>query len=259
MRGGLRIMVPRSGAGALIFYQGLSEPWTAELICRFLQPGMVFWDVGAHIGEYTLLAAARVGQSGEVHAFEPNPESFRLLQRNVIRNGFTQVVLNRVAVADVTEERVFRMDVEPSLSRLVCGTTGDISGRLIRVDAVRLDDYAGGRRRPHLIKIDTEGAEGLVLRGMRKLLAQPADKAPVLVFEYSPANYRAFGYDARELLALLEAVGYQVYLPAKARLVPLRSTDRTPRPLENNLWAAKNSARLTGLMSSECVAYDGDA
>ena len=212
-------MVPRSGAGALTFYQGFSEPRSAELICRFLQPGMVFWDVGAHVGEYTLLAAARVGQLGEVHAFEPNLESIRLLQRNVILNGLPQVVLNRVAAADVTEERVFRTDVEPSLSRLVCGTTGDISERLMRLDAVCLDDYAGGQRRPHPIKIDTEGAEGLVLRGMRKLLAQPADRASVLVFEYSPANYRAFGYDAREVLALLEAVRYQVYLPAKARLV----------------------------------------
>lgn len=257
MPGGLRIVVPRSGAGALIFYQGLSEPRTAELLCRFLQSGMVFWDIGAHIGEYTLLAAVRVGEAGEVHAFEPNVEAFELLERNVALNGLTQVVLNQTAVGDATGERVFRVDAEPSLSRLVHGTIGESGERLVRVDAVCLDDYAQGRRGPHLIKIDTEGAEGLILRGMRALLARPADEAPVLVFEYSPASYRAFGYDACQVLELLQAAGYTVYLPAESGLVPLRSTVVTSRPSENNLWAAKDSARFTGLVSSECLADAG--
>lgn len=257
MPGGLRILVPRGGAGALIFYQGLSEPRTAKLICRFLQPGMVFWDIGAHIGEYTLLGAARVGEQGEVHAFEPNPEAFQLLQRNVALNGLTQVVLNQTAVADVTGERVFQVDAEPSLSRLACVAEAKTGKRLVRVDAGCLDEYARGRQGPHLIKIDTEGAEGLVLRGMCELLARPADEAPVLVFEYSPANYRAFGYDAREILELLQVAGYKVFLPTESDLVPLRSTVVTSRPAENNLWAAKDGTRLTGLLTAECLASGG--
>jgi hypothetical protein len=51
------------------------------------------------------------------------------------------------------------------------------------------------RRGLHLIKIGTEGDEGLVLRGMRELLARRADETPVLVFRYSPTSYRSFGYD----------------------------------------------------------------
>lgn len=256
MGGGFRILVPHSGAGALIFYQGLSEPRTAELICRFLQPGMVFWDIGAHIGEYTVLAAARVGELGEVHAFEPNPEAFELLERNVALSCFTHVVLNQVAVADVTGELAFRIEAEPTVSRIERGAMGESSERLIRVRSLCLEEYARGRRGPHLIEIDTEGAEGVVLRGMSRLLARPVEQAPVLVFEYSPANYGAFGYDAWQVLELLFAAGYEIYLPTQSGLVPLESTAVTSRVLENNLWAAKGSAHLTRLLS-ECSATGG--
>jgi len=149
------------------------------------------------------------------------------------------------------------VDAEPSLSRLACVAEAETGKRLVRVDAVCLDEYARGRQGPHLIKIDTEGAEGLVLRGMCELLARPADEAPVLVFEYSPANYRAFGYDAREILELLQVAGYKVYLPTESDLVPLRSTVVTSRPAENNLWAAKDGTRLTGLLTAECLASGG--
>ena len=70
---GQRILVLKSGAGALIYYQGFSEPETADFLLRFLGTGMCFLDVGAHIGEYSLLAAPIVGAAGSVHAFEPNP------------------------------------------------------------------------------------------------------------------------------------------------------------------------------------------
>jgi len=61
MSQGLRIRVPHGGAGALIYYQGFSEPQTARFVMRFLRPGMTFIDIGAHVGEYTLLAAQAVG------------------------------------------------------------------------------------------------------------------------------------------------------------------------------------------------------
>ena len=58
------MVAPKGGAGALIYYQGYSEPETARFLTAFLKPGMTFWDVGAHIGEYSLLAARCVGGAG---------------------------------------------------------------------------------------------------------------------------------------------------------------------------------------------------
>lgn len=70
---GLRLSAPHSGAAALIYYLGSSEPTTTVLLNHHLRPGMVVIDIGAHLGEYTLRASQLVGKTGQVHAFEPDP------------------------------------------------------------------------------------------------------------------------------------------------------------------------------------------
>jgi len=71
---GMSILLPNTGPAALIFYQGSSEPSLAVYLESFLRPGMVFLDVGAHIGEFSLRAAKCVGPGGHVHCKigEPN-------------------------------------------------------------------------------------------------------------------------------------------------------------------------------------------
>src|SRR5665213_715101 len=83
LRNDIDMVAPKGGAGALIYYQGYSEPETARFLTAFLKSGMTFWDVGAHIGEYSLLAARSVGSVGHVHAFEQQPKVFEFLLRNV--------------------------------------------------------------------------------------------------------------------------------------------------------------------------------
>lgn len=79
-------------------FMGDFELEVAEFLTRFLEPGMVCVDVGAHIGVFTLLAAERVGPSGQVHAFEPGPSEFEQLKGNVALNNLTNVKLNPVAI-----------------------------------------------------------------------------------------------------------------------------------------------------------------
>ncbi len=96
----LKINIPKSGSGSLIYYQGFSEIETATFVSSFLRPGMTFIDVGAHIGEYTLLAAKLVGDAGQVHAFEPQPSLFPLLQDGIQLNEFSHVTANQLALCD---------------------------------------------------------------------------------------------------------------------------------------------------------------
>src|SRR5205823_143519 len=72
--------------GKHILKTGCYEHDTFHFLCRILRPGMVFLDIGANIGQYTLLASQRVGPVGDVHAFEPHPTLFDVLVRNVDRN-----------------------------------------------------------------------------------------------------------------------------------------------------------------------------
>jgi methyltransferase, FkbM family len=211
----LKIQVPCCGAGALIYYQGYSEPETARFILSFLRPGMVFFDVGAHIGEYALLASRRVGPCGEVHAFEPQPSTLALLENNVEVNGLRNVRLNGCAVSDRDEEVDFGVRAEPSLSSIVReGKPLDGQELLcsLKVPSRTLDEYCGECGRwPDLIKIDVEGAELLVLQGAEGLLAEPPGRAPCLVFEYDEDNYSRFGYEFRDILSVLGRAGYRMF------------------------------------------------
>src|SRR6266508_2628239 len=86
LRNGMQIEVdPVEFIGSQIVDHGYYEPATAHLVERLLRPGMVFIDVGANIGQYTLVASGSVGMSGRVHAFEPHPAMHDVLGRNVRR------------------------------------------------------------------------------------------------------------------------------------------------------------------------------
>ncbi|MCH8876477.1 MAG: FkbM family methyltransferase [Chloroflexi bacterium] len=214
---GTEIAVPSSGAGALIYYQGLSEPPTAQLVQQCLKLGMVFMDVGAHIGEYTLLGSKLVGYRGEVHAFEPNPEIFPLLCSNVERNHLDNVVLRNFAVSNQDGESEFEAHREPSVSAL--RPTGRSSGRhkeaqarVYCVTTTQLDTYWRGRGKMfQLGKVDVEGAEMLVFLGSRRILALPEGQAPAWIFEYSPENLARFHYCPSDMFELLWSHGYTIY------------------------------------------------
>jgi FkbM family methyltransferase len=246
---GLRLTLNRGGSAALIYYQGFSEPDTAALVRAYLKPGMVFVDVGAHIGEYALLAARRVGRKGEVHAFEPNPLVFAVLAENVRLNGLDQIVVRPWAVSSAEGDVDLELDPEPALSALASRVASTDRARHVeRVPAVTLDGYLAGRR-ADLIKIDVEGAELLVVRGGQSLLARPEAEAPVLIFECALHNYARFGYSPLDLFRLLNDHGYEIWrFDRSCGLLP--QTHEFPADVILNLVAAKDPARFASLAAT---------
>lgn len=186
------------------------EPDVCEFFRNVLKPGLVVFDVGANVGQFTLLAAKRVGTAGNVHAFEPAPEEYRKLSANVSLNGFSNVLLNHVAICDRVGETVLRtagpgLGLYNSLGKpLVSSQIGDIS-----VPCTTLDCYVQARGVPRvdLLKVDVEGAELGVLRGAAHLLS-PSD-APVIVCEFSDLTGTDMGHSTRELRRCLEAFAYR--------------------------------------------------
>jgi FkbM family methyltransferase len=151
-----------------------------------LRPGGCFYDVGAHIGFYSLLAARLVGEEGCVVAFEPDPTNVAVLHENLSRNDLTEVDVIPVAVwnhsGHVTFQRSAAESPEVSSRRgTVVGSNGEApgSGR-IKVEAVSLDEFARDHRLPTMIKIDVEGAEAEALQGAGSLIAQTR---PILLVE----------------------------------------------------------------------------
>ena len=84
----------------LYYYGDYDERREADLITRVLAPGEIFWDVGANLGYFTLLAAASLKNTGQVVAFEPAQTAFSQLTANIALNPFTNIVTYPVAVTD---------------------------------------------------------------------------------------------------------------------------------------------------------------
>lgn len=245
----LKITIPKTGNGAGIYYRGFSEPDTADFFHRFLRSGMVMFDVGAHIGEYTLLAAKLVGESGQVHAFEPQSLLFPILSANVEMNGLNSVVLNRVAVSDRVGTVEFQVLDEPTMSSIRKPSTIEQSAKIVSVACTSLDTYWSERsRKIDLIKVDVEGAEKFVFQGAEKLLSLPATTAPTWIFEYAPNSYADFNYQPQDLLDLLKQHGYEICQYCKAGQINDFNPNSQLKDIVN-LIATKDKSYLLSMLA----------
>jgi FkbM family methyltransferase len=242
-----RLLTVRGGVGALLYYDGGSEPEVTEFIKRVLRPGMTFVDVGAHLGEHALLAAKIVEDSGHVHAFEPRPDVFELLTRSIELNHRHNVTAVPDAVWCKRDSCDFEMTEEPSVSALRPYPSSNCGSALIRVPTTTLDDYfSSSTTRPNLIKVDVEGAELQVFQGAKSLLTRAQAEAPVLVFEYGPKNSQQFGYAAPEALAFLRELGYTIFTWDKGNLSELEGSPTLRARQETcNLMAMKMRPPVT--------------
>ncbi|MBD3244266.1 MAG: FkbM family methyltransferase [Chitinivibrionales bacterium] len=184
--------VMQQGIGkGLRFHPGPSNPAYArgdnempvqQAIARAVVPGAVVYDIGANVGFFTVLFARLVGSTGRVLAFEPVPANASLVRANAGRNGFAQVAVHEWAVSDSCGEAELWVAAFAGGSALVEAAKPPDAVSKIRVRTVSVDSMVFGRKMPvpDFVKIDVEGAEENVLRGMQKTLSK---HRPTLVYE----------------------------------------------------------------------------
>jgi FkbM family methyltransferase len=215
------------------------EPLTAALFERELAPGMVVVDLGANVGFYTLLAAARVGAEGQVLAFEPAPENVALLARSLEANGFEQVTLVAKACAEENgRARLFLSRTAKGLHTIGAAGAG---WDAIEVETLRLDDFLGdSAAEVDLLKIDIEGAELRALAGMPQLLAS-ARRLRILT-ELNPGALAASGASAEAYLRPLLSYGFTI----RAAVDEAAGTVTHPSPEEVLEWCARRPSEVKG-------------
>ena len=187
-------------------HTGTFEAKETEFVRSFVQPGQVCFDVGASFGWYTILLSKLVGPTGHVHAFEPIPHTFNILQSNVTLNECSNVTLNNVALnATNGRKDLFLPDIGVSGSFRL--HRYEKTYQTISCRARTLDDYCleKGISRVDFIKADIEGAEWLMLKGATETLRQ---SKPVLFLEIQSESTQLFGYEPVELFAWLTDFGY---------------------------------------------------
>lgn len=138
----------------------------SRLVSGLLAPGAVFYDIGANVGYYSLLASKLVGEEGWVIAFEPFPPNLAYLKKHLHINRITNVQVVEAALAEASGEQFFTAGSSTSSGHL------SSQGGSLRVRTLSLDDFVFEQqvRAPHFLKIDVEGAEADVLTGGKKVL-----------------------------------------------------------------------------------------
>jgi FkbM family methyltransferase len=146
------------------YHTGQYEPEISAHIKAHLKKGETFWDLGAHAGYHSVMAARTVGPRGHVVAVEPDPDTCAIFREQIALNDIGNCTLIQCALADkggtVTLRRL-RLDTRRSALQEV----GADEGEAIRVPAMTLDKLAARQPRPHMLKMDIEGAEVLALPG----------------------------------------------------------------------------------------------
>jgi len=254
---GLKIMVrPLDRLGRRICLDGYSEPEFAGLLDAYLRPGMTYFDIGAHFGQYVLVAAKRVGPAGSVHAFEPTSKTYAQLETNLRLNNFPWVVANHNAVYDQVSEMELKLCVEGKGEFNSLGKPMRPDEEVVgteRVSAITLDSYCLDKniQKIDLMKIDVEGAELNVLRGARGLLGN--GEITVIVCEFNESTTTNMGYSTRELRAEVEALGFRLFTfnANSRRLEPALHKDRYDRT--ENLIATRDPKTLHTLLG-ECTS-----
>ncbi len=185
---------------------GDMEPGTRIFLGNALQPGDTFVDVGANLGIMTLAAARAIGPTGKIFAFEPFPQTKRLLERTVWANGLADIVtIHQAAVSNkggtaeffigptCGHNSLFPLEETHLAEAAVSG-----SGGKVQVKMVRLDETIPAGTSIRLIKIDAEGAELEVLESAAALIrAQPEIS---LVVEFGPTHLKRRGLTTNDWL-----------------------------------------------------------
>lgn len=179
------------------FIRGTYDDDQVQMILDELQPGDVFYDVGAHVGYYSLAASRRVAAQGSVVAFEPLPLNLRMLQGHVGVNRVANVTVIAAGVSDAPGEACFDLGKGTGRGRLAASSGG------LRVSLVSIDDLVsrGTVRPPSFIKMDVEGAELRALQGARHTLSE---RLPTLMLSVHSAQLKT------DCSQFLRDVGYQL-------------------------------------------------
>ena len=224
---GLRLVANRADP---TFARGTYERPLQSFIAGHLAEGDVFYDIGANIGFFSLIAARRVGTAGRVYAFEPVPENAAAISRSARLNGFDAVDVLNVAVGSTNGR------TELMLARHIGGATlasvgppPDLRGA-IEVEIVTIDTLIAqrGLRPPTLVKVDVEGAEIEALTGMAETIRT---HRPTVLYEVDDANRAGLQRKAASLAAFWDATDYEVTsLPAAYQGIDWQVVHMVARP-----------------------------
>ncbi|MHA1492207.1 MAG: FkbM family methyltransferase [Promethearchaeota archaeon] len=223
----------------LYLSKGKYETLETDYIKKNVKNGDFVLDIGANIGYFTLILAKLIGKEGKVFAFEPEPNNFSLLSKNVSINGYKNVILINKAVSNKNGKvKLFLNEENIGDHRIFDSNDGRQS---IEVETIRLDDYFKNyNEKIKFIKMDIQGAEMDAIQGMVNLIQK--SKELKILSEFYPLGLELFGIEPREYLNLLIKLKFNLF-----------SLDEKIEPINTNAFLKKYTPEKDNYTNFLCI------
>ena len=196
---------------------------------HILKPGDTFIDIGTHIGFFSLVASRFVGDGGSVLSFELNSTNYAHLLGHINMNQINNILPHNWAVSDKSGPTQFYHNKDNDGGHCLwdCGNHGfnvksKQSPEIRPAYQIAIDDYIGDRN-VKLIKIDTEGAEVLVISGMKQLLQK---QKPVVIAEINDFGLNQMGTNQEEMRGIMSDIGYECWVLGLPKPTKLNKGER---------------------------------
>jgi FkbM family methyltransferase len=188
---------------------GFFELGTEKYFRSIIKEGMNVVDVGAYLGIYTLHALAA---GCRVYSYEPTPKIYKILVDNIGINGFEpthRANLYNFAVSDMVGEAKFSI-VGNGVGQMNSLFASNPEDKKIDIKTVNLDDHLSHLDHVDIVKIDVEGAEPLVLKGMKEII----EKNPciIIIMEFAPSHLSRGGKEPIDFINNIRSMGMDIHL-----------------------------------------------
>lgn len=187
---GIGIDLSEESLSRQLALDGIREPESTEFLRSQIGEGDIVLDIGSNIGYYVLIEASLVGESGKIYAIEPSPDNIRLLKRNVRENNYSNIVeVYSIAVAEKKGRITLFTSSKSNLNTTFKDSKLIVEKRIsydktIEVEGVTVDEFLKDKMPPTFIRMDIEGGEVEVIKGMKETLQ--LEKLQKLFIEIHP-------------------------------------------------------------------------
>ena len=188
---------------------GTYEVPIQNIFTQHLKPGDVFYDIGANVGFFSIIAAKLVGDKGKVYAFEPGEKNANSIRHNARLNNFNHIEVIEKAVSHTSGEgQLLLAKYSGGHALATADAPPDLAGE-VTVDLVSIDDLIAQNKiaPPNFVKIDVEGAELDVLKGMTETIKTAR---PAIIYEVDDGDRTAYERKYQELADFFKPFDYQV-------------------------------------------------
>ena len=198
-----------------------------EFFISYVKKGDKIIDIGANIGTITLTCSKKTSNEGQVYSIEPNPNTFKFLEKNILLNKVSNVKLFNYAVGDksgLVDFSIIRSDGQSKIiENEFINDPVVLKGKKIQVPVISIDNLIKDESIFSLIKIDVEGYEKFVIQGAKNIIKN----TKCIYFEVVEKNYKKYGYTAKEIYDLLQSYGFQLFLIKERSIVQISVSYKT--------------------------------